>query len=147
MINSLITDTQADALEEIGCKFCNTKPFTMYVSLDVDSVIDWLRKKYKVVIYNSMEPFVDPKSNKILYRYSVKYCNLRDGWNGRQYIGESTLTANIYSAKKQAIWLAIRWIKKQLAIECIKKQRNGKKKVQTRSTRHSKRKSISTNKA
>lgn len=138
MINSLITDAQADALEDIGCIFCNTRPFTMYVSLDVDSVIDWLRKKHKVVIYNSMEPFVNPTCKEILYRYSVKCCNLRDGWNGRQYIGKSTLTSNIYSAKRQAIWLAIRW---------IKKQRDGKKKVQTRSTRHSKRKSISINKA
>jgi len=138
MINSLITDAQGDALEEIGCKFWNPGPFTMYVSFDVDSVIDWLRKRHKVVIYNSMEPFVDPTSNKILYRYSVKYCNIRDGWNGRQYIGKSNLTANIYSAKRQAIWLAIRW---------IKKQRDGKKKVQTRSTRHSKQKGISNNKA
>ena len=138
MVNSIITCAQEDALEEIGCIFWNLRPFTMFVSLDVDSVINWLREKHKVVIYNSMEPFVDPTSNKILYRYSVKYCNLRDGWNGRQYIGKSTLTANQYSAKRQAIWLAIRW---------IKKQQDGKKKVQTRSTRHSKRKSISTNKA
>lgn len=81
-------------------------------SVMVDDAIDWLRKKFNVVIYNSIEPFVDPVSNKILYRMSVKQCNLRDGWNGRIYIGESTLTKNIYSAKRQAIWLAIRWIKK-----------------------------------
>lgn len=138
MINSNITNAQVDALEEIGCMFWDIRLFAMYVDFSIDSVIDWLRKKYKVVIYNSMEPFVDPESKKILYRYSVKYCNLRDGWNGREYIGKSKLTSNIYAAKRQAIWLAIRW---------IKKQRNGKKKVQTRSTRHSKRKSISTNKA
>ncbi len=134
MANLIITDAQADALEEIGCRFWNPGPFTIYVDFNVDSVISWLLKKYKVVIYNSMEPFVDPISKKILYRYSVKYCNLRDGWNGREYIGKSKLTSNIYAAKRQAIWLAIRW---------IKKQRDGKKKVQTRSTRHSKRKVIS----
>lgn len=132
-----ITETQAKELEKIGCVFFTLIPFKIYVSLEVDSVIDWLRRKYNIVIFNSMEPFVDPKSGKILYRYSAKYCNLRDGWNGRKYIGTSTLTSNIYSAKRQAIWLAIRW---------IKKQRNGKKTLQTRSTRNGKRKGISTNK-
>lgn len=138
MINSLITNAQVDALEEVGCIFWDARLFTMYVDFSVDSVIDWLRKKYKVVIYNSMEPFVDPTSKKILYRYSVKYCNLRDGWNGREYIGKSKLTSNIYAAKRQAIWLAIRW---------IKKQQNGKKTLQTRSNCHRKRKTVSNNKA
>lgn len=80
----------------------------------VDQAIDWLRRKYNIVIYNAIEPFVDPiKKPRILYRYSVKKCNLRDGWNGRKYIGESKLVENIYSAKRQAIMLAIRYIKSQ----------------------------------
>lgn len=133
-ISNKITSAQEKALEKIGCVFFYLAPFTMYVEPSVDSVIDYLRKKHNVIIYNSMEPFVDPHTNKILYRFSVKFCNIRDGWNGRQYIGQSTMTCNIYSAKRQAIWLAIRW---------INKQRNGKKKLSTRSTRHSKRKVIS----
>lgn len=82
---------------------------------NVDHVIDWLRRKHNIVIYNAIEPFVDPTAKKprILYRYSVKKCNLRDGWNGRKYIGESKLVENIYSAKRQAIMIALRYIKSQ----------------------------------
>lgn len=138
IISNEITSAQEEALEKIGCTFYNPSPFAIYVKFDVDSVIDYLRKKHNVIIYNSMEPFVDPRTKKILYRFSVKFCNMRDGWNGREYIGRSTLTCDIYSAKRQAIWLAIRW---------INKQRNGKKKLSARSTHHSKRKNISTNKA
>ena len=93
----------------------NGKDYGQIYVPTVDEVIDWLRRKYNIVIYNSIEPFVDPAAKKprILYRYSVKKCNLRDGWNGRKYIGESKLVENIYSAKRQAIMLAIRYIKSQ----------------------------------
>lgn len=100
---SLLTINQAKALVKYG--YCHTAT--------VDDAIDWLRRKYNIVIYNTIEPFVDPVSNKILYRMSVKQCNLRDGWNGRIYIGESKLTSNIYAAKRQAVSIAIRWIKKK----------------------------------
>ena len=87
-----------------------------YISMPtVDEAIDWLRRKYNVVIYEYMEPFVDPRidnPNRILYKYSVKWCNLRDGWNGRVYIGESNLLSNVYTVKRQAIAIAIKWIKK-----------------------------------
>ena len=136
MICELISDKQGSALKKLGCVFWTTRPFVMYVDYTLDSVIDYLRKKHSVVIYNSMEPFVDPRTKKILYRYSVKFCNIRDGWNGRQHIGQSKLTSNIYSAKRQAIWLAIRW---------LKKKKHDKEKLQTRPNRHSKRKVISTN--
>lgn len=78
-----------------------------------DEAIDWLRRKYNVCIYTSVPPFVDltDDAHPILYRYTVKYCNRRDGWNGRVYIGETNLSKNVYSLKRQAIWLAIRWIK------------------------------------
>lgn len=78
-----------------------------------DEAIDWLRRKYDVHIYTPIAPFVDPTNDKhpILYRYAVKFCNKRDGWNGRVYIGETNLSKNVYSLKRQAIWLAIRWIK------------------------------------
>ena len=107
-IDAIVTTAQFDELTKL--KF---DPVTENVSLD--GVIDWLRRKHNIVIYNSIEPFVDPVSDNhhILYRFSVKYCNLRDGWNGREYIGESKLTKNIYTAKKQAITLAIKWLKQR----------------------------------
>ena len=78
-----------------------------------DEVIDWLRRKYNVHIYTLIAPFVDPTNDErpVLYRYAIKFCNKRDGWNGRVYIGETNLSKNVYSLKRQAIWLAIRWIK------------------------------------
>lgn len=80
----------------------------------VDDAIDWLRRKYNIHIYTAMEPFIDPTDEKrpVLYRFAVKYCNQRDGWNGRIYIGETKLSPNVYTLKKQAITLALRWIKK-----------------------------------
>lgn len=110
---SLLTINQARALIEYG--YYGPVMYVQNVGYlaTVDDVIDWLRRKYNIVIYNTIEPFVDPVSNKILYRMSVKQCNLRDGWNGRMYIGESKLTSNIYAAKRQAVSIAIRWIKKK----------------------------------
>lgn len=92
----------------------NHNYFHFWVSIPtVDEAIDWLRRKYDICIYTSIPPFVDPTDNThpILYRYTVKYCNKRDGWNGRVRIGETDLSKNVYSLKRQAIWLAIRWIK------------------------------------
>ena len=103
---ALITTTQFDELVKL-------KFDPVFNGVYVDDVIDWLRRTHKIVIYDKIEPFVDPKTHTILYRMAVKKCNLRDGWNGRIYIGESRLTNNIYAAKREAIWLAIRWIKKQ----------------------------------
>lgn len=88
--------------------------FNSWVSIPtVDGAIDWLRRKYSVCIYTSVPPFVDPTddAHPILYRYTAKYCNRRDGWNGRVRIGETNLSKNVYTVKRQAIWLAIRWIK------------------------------------
>lgn len=85
----------------------------------VDEAIDWLRRKYNVVIYEAIEPFVEPREsepNRILYRFAVKWCNIRDGWNGRIYIGESRLLPNIYTAKREAIKIAVGWIRKNKQI-------------------------------
>ena len=95
----------------------NHNRFDWWVSVPtVDEAIDWLRRKYDVCIYTSVPPFVDPtdSAHPILYRYTVKYCNRRDGWNGRVRIGKTNLSENVYAIKRQAIWLAIRWIKKNL---------------------------------
>lgn len=110
---TLVTINQANTLAKYGYYgYVSYVPNVGYIAT-VDDAIDWLRRKYNIVIYNTIEPFVDPVSNKILYRMSVKQCNLRDGWNGRIYIGESKLTSNIYAAKRQAVSIAIRWIKKK----------------------------------
>jgi hypothetical protein len=127
----LVSQTIAEAFKELGfreycecvkstkTKFGGIHDFARFPT--VDQAIDWLRRKFNVIIYNAIEPFVDPtvKKPRILYRYSVKWCNLRDGWNGRKYIGESKLIENPYVAKRQAIMIAIRYIKKKQ--KCSKK--------------------------
>lgn len=76
----------------------------------LDKLIASLRDSYDVIIYNAMEPFVDPQTHHILYRYKVKWCNKRDGWNGRIIIGTSDLTDNVIHAKEQAVKLALCWV-------------------------------------
>ena len=86
--DSLVTITQAMALKELGfreptpCYFwigaiilacepdnsnrikdCESVPTT-------DEVIDWLRRKYNIVIYNKVEPFVDPTDDTTIIDYS-----------------------------------------------------------------------------
>jgi hypothetical protein len=97
---------------------------------DIDNVIDALRIKYNVIIYNTAAPFVDKNSNgKIVYNFSVKKCNPHFGWNGRELIETSNVwDANIYDAKRRAIRAAARWI---LAHKCkkisikLRKKKNG----------------------
>lgn len=113
VVSHCIVETIGGYKIKSGCS-SNVNKYKWAVSIPtVDEAIDWLRRRYNVHIYTSVPPFVDPKDNKhpILYRYSVKWCNKRDGWNGRVRIGESNLSKNVYSLKRQAIWLAIRWIK------------------------------------
>ena len=46
---------------------------------EIDKVIDAIRIKYNVHIYNSAAPFVTKESNwknVVLYGFDVKYCNL-----------------------------------------------------------------------
>lgn len=131
----LITIKQAEKLKELGFneKCCASffkrskrtlfyapwdanSSVTGYISIPtVDEAIDWLRRKFNICIY-SIEPFVDPTSanNEIVYKYKVKYCNRRDGWNGRVAIGETRLYKNVYSLKREAITMAIKWIKQNL---------------------------------
>ena len=79
---------------------------------DIDSVIDAIRQKYNVHIYNSKPPFVTVRDNKnvILYGFSVKRCSLQHGWNARVFIGDSPWLTNIYEAKRKAIKIAVKWI-------------------------------------
>jgi len=97
-----------------------TPPFFYIPVPTVDEAIDWLRKKYNVVIYDHVPPFVDPKDDKhrIMYAYDVKYCNRRDGWNGRVIISHAECCSyDIYAAKRMAITKAIRWIKKNKNVQ------------------------------
>lgn len=79
----------------------------------VDDIIDEIRRKFKVIIYNTAPPHVDPISKKIIYGFSVKVCNTKWGWNARKYLGQTKWRTNIYQAKREAINIAINWILSQ----------------------------------
>lgn len=79
----------------------------------VDEAIDWLRRKYNVVVYNTYAPFVDPNNKiKIFYSFSVKQCDFQLGWNGRILLGRGKDSHDIYAAKRNAITIAIKHLKK-----------------------------------
>lgn len=114
---SLISKTQTLALKELGFN-----ELTLYLKggvpvPTVDEAIDWLRRKYNIVIYNKIEPFVDPTDlthKTILFRFGVKRCDTTNlGWNGRLYIGETRFAKNVYSLKREAINIALKYIKSQ----------------------------------
>ncbi len=81
-----------------------------------DEVIEWLRVKHDIMIFHAVPPFVDPSldgKNEILYRLCVKFCNRRDGWNGREIVGKTDLNKNLNTLKRQAISIAIKWLLKK----------------------------------
>jgi len=97
---------------------------------NVDQAIDWIRRKFDVVIYNSAEPFVKPLTKDIVYAYGVKYCNRRDGWNGRVIIdrgGEWSKDSN--TAKRRALTKALNFIKKEKDAKRRRKSENRQKRV------------------
>jgi len=96
--------------------FCENAEFLEVMTKRVptlDEMIEWLREKFLIVIYNHMEPFVSPTKGKIIYCYRVKQCNLRDGWNGRNYLGQTEYSEDICEVKKQAIEIAINYLKNE----------------------------------
>lgn len=133
--NSLVTMAQAQALKELGfreptpCYFWiaaiiltgipdNSNRLEGCVSVPTtDEAIDWLRRKYNIIIYNKIEPFVDPIDDThktILFKYGVKLCDTQHlGWNGRTDLGATRLSTNVYSLKREAINIAIKYIKSQ----------------------------------
>lgn len=134
MRKDLVTIKQAEMLDKLGfnepvaffydCRYkrisysspSNHNWNVHLISLPtVDEAIDWIRRKFNVQIYACIEPFVDPVEgpHDILHRYAVKWCNRNMGWNGRIYLGKSRLTKNIYSAKRECITLALRYVQKQ----------------------------------
>lgn len=98
--------------------------------IEIDEVINFLRVKYNVHIYNSAAPFVCEKGY-VLYGFSVKKCNPKWGWNCRTHIGSSKWRRNIYDAKREAIKIAVNWILNQQNNKVSKKKRkNGTNKKQ-----------------
>jgi len=102
--NAVTTEQAQELVEVLGYDFGLMVP-------NVDQAIDYLRKMYNIVIYNKMVPYVEPVSHRIIYCFSVKWCNLRDGWNGRENIGTTDYTHDIYEAKRQAISIALNYLK------------------------------------
>lgn len=83
----------------------------------VDEVIDRIRIRYSIIIYNSFAPFVDemPTGKKrIVYGYSVKKCDTKSGWNFRIKIGRTQNVDNIYKAKREALTIALEYIIKHI---------------------------------
>ena len=96
----------------------------------VDQAIDWVRRNFDVVIYNSAEPFVKPLTRDIVYAYGVKYCNKRDGWNGRIIIDRGgNWCKDPYIAKRRALTKALNFIKKKKDAESRRKSENRRKRV------------------
>lgn len=89
----------------------------------VDQAIDWLRKKYNIIIYHSHVPYVCPKIHKIVYTFASKVCNPEWGWNHRILLKRGIQSADIYAAKRSAITIALNWILSQKS----KKSKNNKK--------------------
>lgn len=132
-VREVVTKNQALMLEEVGFKehvnnyilkhgtqcWSNQRKKNgdniVYVTLStVDEAIDWLRRAFDIVIYNTAAPFVDPTSNKgILYSYKVKVCNPKWGWNMRESLGQTKWSPNHYGMKRQAITIALRWLIKK----------------------------------
>lgn len=88
----------------------------------VDEAIDWIRRKHNVIIANKAIPFINPVTNKIVYSFTVKWCNSYMGWNGRITIGHSHWNSDCYVSKREAITLALKWIKKQKENKQMKKK-------------------------
>lgn len=92
----------------------------------VDQAIDWIRRNFDVVIYNSAEPFIHPLISNIVYAYGVKYCGRRDGWYGRIIIdrgGKWCKDPN--TAKRRALTKALNFIKKRKDAKSRRKSKNG----------------------
>lgn len=126
-MSKLVTLKQALVLKELGFKE-NTS--MMYVGQlgptiaapTVDEAIDWIRRRFRVIVYNIAAPYVDPVEKRIKYGYRVKFCNIKWGWNQREMLERGIWSADCYAAKRSAIWIALRYILKNK--ENAKKRRN-----------------------
>lgn len=108
-MSKYITDKQFCALVNLGCNDYLDQRY----STTVDEAIDWIRRKFNVMIFDATEPYVDPIEKKIKYAYRVKFCNKTWGWNQRERIGQTKWSNDSYAAKRTAIWIAIRYINRK----------------------------------
>lgn len=99
-------------VRELKCDNFNSQWFTLSLPT-VDEAIDWLRRTFRIVVADKTIPYVCPDKHKIMYGYTIKWCNLRDGWNGRVIIGNSIWSYDCYAAKRDAISRALRWLNKR----------------------------------
>lgn len=138
---NLVTNLQAEKLKQLGFNDCVSRyifsPFgdedntpktctgelydwnnnshnSLFTSLPtVDEAIDWLRRKFDVIIWSISTPFVDPKTKDIMYSFGVKQCNKKWGWNHRVFLGRTPLHKDIYIVKRKAINIALTFILNQ----------------------------------
>lgn len=120
--DNLVTKTQGKALKELGFEEITLYYYSAGLRHEVsvpttDEAIDWLRRKYNIIVYNKVEPFVDPTDDThktILFKYGIKLCDTHHlGWNGRTDLGTTRLAKNAYSLKREAIGIALKYIKSQ----------------------------------
>lgn len=111
MSRGLVSRKQLELMRKAGFGYSRLHPPT------VDEVIDRIRIRYSIIIYNSFAPFVDemPTGKKrIVYGYSVKKCDTKSGWNFRIKIGRTQSVDNIYKAKREALTIALEYIIKHI---------------------------------
>ena len=115
-------DKEESSVCEQGMGDFNNSHLTVSVPT-VDQVIDWLRKKYNIIVYHTHIPYVCPKTRKIVYTFTPKICNPNWGWNQRITLKRGIQSADIYAAKRSAITIALNWILSQKS----EKSKNNKK--------------------
>lgn len=86
-------------------------PYYEYMAYNlINNAIYMLARLYNVIIYNNMEPYVSPITNKITYCYAVKKCDINRGWNFRVFIGKSEYYSDEVIAKLEAVIIAYNYL-------------------------------------
>jgi len=86
-------------------------PYYEYMAYNtINNAVYMLAKLYNIIIYNKMEPYVSPITNKITYCYAVKKCDTDRGWNFRVFIGRSGYYSDEVIAKLQAVIIAYNYL-------------------------------------
>ena len=84
---------------------------SIILNTKLDEVITVLFLKYNIVVYNDVEPFVDPHNNEeIIFQYASKWCNTTMGWNGRIYIARGVHSKTPILAKYKIVLESIKWL-------------------------------------
>ena len=86
-------------------------PYYEYIAYNlINNAMYVLQKLYNIIIYNKMEPYVSPITNKITYCYAVKKCDTNRGWNFRVFIGHTDYYTDEIVAKIEAIIIAYNYL-------------------------------------